>query len=110
MRLVELGASYTFRSLGRGPSGEALVLATDGTLRVIDPKTARQRAAIEIMDDWEEPMQWQQPRPALYVQGTTAYVTEPATNKLHTIDLVGGRVLGSTELPHTPNELTGVPG
>ncbi|GAA3676135.1 zinc metallochaperone AztD [Arthrobacter ginkgonis] len=110
MKLVELGASYTFRSLGRGPSGEALVLATDGTLRVIDPKTAKQAASIEVMDAWEEPLEWQQPRPALYVQGTTAYVTEPATNQLHTIDLVGGRVLGSTELPHTPNEFTGIPG
>ncbi len=30
LRLVDLGASYTFRSLARGPRGEALVLATDG--------------------------------------------------------------------------------
>ena len=110
MRLVELGASYTFRSLGRGPSGEALVLATDGTLRMIDPKAAKQTASIDVTAAWEEPLEWQQPRPALYVQGTTAYVTEPATNQLHTIDLVGGRVLGSTALPHTPDELTGIPG
>lgn len=37
LKLVELGASYTFRSLGRGPNGEALVLGTDGQLHVIDP-------------------------------------------------------------------------
>ncbi|MGO3023833.1 MAG: hypothetical protein ACTIIH_11410 [Brevibacterium sp.] len=35
-----LGASYSFRSLGRGPEGEGVVLTTDGTLKIIDPATA----------------------------------------------------------------------
>src|SRR5690625_7399009 len=39
--LVDVDASYSFRSLGRGPNGEALVLGTDGNLRIIDPETAR---------------------------------------------------------------------
>ncbi len=41
MRLVDLGTSYTFRSLARGPHGEALVLGTDGKIHVIDPRPAR---------------------------------------------------------------------
>jgi len=41
LKLVDLGTSYTFRSLGRGPHGEALVLGTDGAIHVIDPNTGR---------------------------------------------------------------------
>ena len=40
LTLVDLGTSYSFRSLARGPHGEALVLGTDGALHVIDPDTA----------------------------------------------------------------------
>lgn len=36
VQLAELGTSYSFRSLGRGPGGEALVLGTDGALHVVD--------------------------------------------------------------------------
>lgn len=35
LQLVDLGTSYSFRSLGRGPAGDALVLGTDGALHVI---------------------------------------------------------------------------
>lgn len=37
LKIVELGASYSFRWLGRGRHGEALVLRTDGALHVLDP-------------------------------------------------------------------------
>src|SRR5699024_1008538 len=39
MRTVDLGAEYWFRSLDRGPDGEALVLTTDGELNILDPET-----------------------------------------------------------------------
>ena len=110
MRLVDLDTSYSFRSLGRGPAGEALVLGTDGALHVIDPDTAELTARIPVTDAWEEPLDWQQPRPTLFVLGGTAYVTDPARRALHAVDLAAGAVVRSADLEHVPNELDGVEG
>jgi hypothetical protein len=105
LRLVDLGASYTFRSLARGPAGEALVLATDGAIHVIDPQLGEVVDRIEVVPAWSEPTEWQQPRPTLKVVGSQAYVTEPATSQLHLIDLNTGEVVRSAQLPYVPNEL-----
>ena len=43
------GISYTFRSLARGPEGEALLLTTDGKLRYFDEKQAKNWA---ILASW----------------------------------------------------------
>ena len=110
LTLVDLGASYTFRSLGRAPHGEALVLGTDGALHVIDPNTKAVSRTVDVLDPWTEPDRWQSPRPALYVQDHTAYVTDPANKKIHTIDLDTWAVSGQADLPETPNEITGVTG
>jgi hypothetical protein len=110
LRLVELGTSYSFRSLGRGPAGEALVLGTDGALRVIDPLTGAITASIPVVGPWEESETWQDPRPTLFVQGSTAYVTDPAASTIHAVNMGSGKVLQSAGLPHVPNELTGVTG
>ena len=110
LRHVELGASYSFRSLGRGPAGEALVLGTDGGLRVIDPETGAVTRTIPVVAPWTESETWQDPRPTLFVQGSTAYVTEPASQRLHAVDLASGEVVKSAELPAVPNEITGVTG
>ncbi|MFZ2526443.1 MAG: zinc metallochaperone AztD [Rhodococcus sp. (in: high G+C Gram-positive bacteria)] len=106
LRLVDLGTSYTFRSLGRGPEGEALVLGTDGNLHVIDEHTGEVTRKIAVVDPWTEPDEWQQPRPALKVVGGTAFVTEPDGNELHAVDLATGAITTAT-LPQTPNELSG---
>ena len=110
LRLVELGTSYSFRSLGRGPEGEALVLGTDGALRIIDPLTGNIASTVPVVEAWEESETWQDPRPTLFVQGSTAYVTEPARRVIHAVDLASGSVRKSAGLPHVPNELTGVSG
>ncbi|QYB06552.1 hypothetical protein I1A62_19840 [Rhodococcus sp. USK10] len=110
LTLVDLGTSYTFRSLGRAPHGEALVLGTDGALHVIDPNTKTVSRTVDVLDPWTEPDRWQSPRPALYVQDHTAYVTDPANKKIHTIDLDTWAVSGQADLPETPNEITGVTG
>ena len=110
MQLVDIGSSYSFRSLGRGPAGEALVLGTDGGLRVIDPLSGAIKSTIPVVAPWEESATWQDPRPTLFVQGSTAYVTEPATQSLHAVDLKAGKVAKSAKLEHAPNELTGVAG
>ncbi|MDO9377393.1 MAG: zinc metallochaperone AztD [Nocardioidaceae bacterium] len=108
MRLVDLGASYSFRSLGRGPDGEALVLGDDGALHVVDPDTAEVSASHPVTEPWVEPVDWQQPRPSLFVRGGEAFVTEPATRELHRVDLGTGEVVETATLDHVPNELTGV--
>jgi hypothetical protein len=105
LKLVDLGTSYTFRSLGRGPAGEALVLGTDGQLHVIDPVQARVVRSIPVIGQWEEPLEWQQPRPALFVRGGTAYVTDPAKREIHAIDLASGQKTATGALPQAPNEI-----
>ncbi|SEG48444.1 hypothetical protein SAMN02982929_02342 [Saccharopolyspora kobensis] len=108
LRLVDIGTSYTFRSLARGAAGEALVLGTDGRIHQIDPVTAQVTRTIPVLDAWQEPLEWQQPRPAIFVRGGTAYVTDPGKKEIHAIDLASGERLATGSLPATPNELSGV--
>lgn len=105
LRLVDLGTSYSFRSLARGPEGEALVLGTDGAIHVVDPETGKRAGTIDVVGRWREPIDWQQPRPALHVVDGTAYVTDPRRDQVHVVDLARGRVTSTLELPHTPNEI-----
>lgn len=105
IRLVDLGASYTFRSLARGPEGEGLVLGTDGNLRVIDVRRGKVTDTIPVSDSWREPVDWQQPRPAVDVADGTAYVTDPSTRSVHVVDLAAGEVKATHQLPQVPNEL-----
>lgn len=108
LRLVDIGTSYTFRSLARGPQGEGLVLGTDGQIHVIDPVAGAVTRTIPVVAPWQEPIEWQQPRPAIFVRGGTAYVSEPAAKTVHAVDIAGGTKTASVTLPATPNELSGV--
>ncbi|WP_174188714.1 zinc metallochaperone AztD [Nocardia barduliensis] len=110
LRLVDLGTSYTFRSLARGPQGEALVLGTDGRIHVIDPVAGAVVRTIPVIGTWQEPLEWQQPRPALFVRGGTAYVSDPATKQIHRVDLATGTKTATATLPGTPNEVSGTAG
>ncbi|MGI5281232.1 zinc metallochaperone AztD [Streptomyces rochei] len=107
MKLVDLGTSYSFRSLARGPHGEALVLGTNGVLHVIDPETGKVEKRIDAVGEWTEPLDWQQPRPTLFVRDHTAYVSEPGKRRLHAFDLDSGERLASVTLPQGTNELSG---
>ncbi|KJK37303.1 hypothetical protein UK15_23310 [Streptomyces variegatus] len=108
IRLVDLDTSYSFRSLGRGPDGEALVLGTNGALHVIDPQSGKVEKKIPVVDEWQEPLDWQQPRPTLFVRDHTAYVSEPGKRKLHAVDIEAGEKITSVTLPKSTNELSGV--
>ncbi|WP_417235588.1 zinc metallochaperone AztD [Arthrobacter sp.] len=110
MELVETGTSYSFRSLGRTPEGGALVLGTDGRLRLIDPDSGKTTESVAVTRPWKEPREWQQPRPSLAVQDDIAYVSEPGTRTVHLVDLDSMESLVSYRLPHTPNELAAIPG
>ncbi|MFE7974460.1 zinc metallochaperone AztD [Streptomyces shenzhenensis] len=108
LRLVDLGTSYSFRSLARGPKGEALVLGTDGAIHVIDQNSGEIEKKIPAVGKWQEPLDWQQARPTLFVRDDTAYVSDTGKKALHAIDLETGRKLTSVTLPESTNELSGV--
>ncbi|MGE0219786.1 zinc metallochaperone AztD [Mycolicibacterium sp.] len=110
LRVVPLEASYSFRSLDRGPAGEAVILGTDGALHVFDPVSARRTARIPAIGAWTEPDEWQSPMPNLHVQDGIAYISDPAARRLVAIDLATGTQVGETTLPHPTIELTGVQG
>lgn len=106
------GVSYTFRSLARGSEGSHLLLTTDGKLRFW-AEDGTELGSVDIMDSWTESEVWQDPRPAIWVDGETAYVTDPATKKLHVISLAKiadgtAEVFASIDLPEVPNEINGI--
>ncbi|MGY1621014.1 zinc metallochaperone AztD [Geodermatophilus sp. SYSU D00965] len=110
MSLVALPAPYWYRSFGRGPNGEGLVLTYDGALQVVDPASGSITRSIPVTAPWEESEDWQDPHPQVFVVDGTAYVTEPASTQIHAVDVEGGEVWKSAPLEVTPNELRGVPG
>lgn len=107
MKLVDLPSSYTFRSLARADDGTALVLGTDGAIHVIDPDKAELTTSIPVIDAWEEPLDWQQPRPAILALDGSVYVTDPARKRVLAVDVESGKVWREATLTVTPNELSG---
>ncbi|MDR6867463.1 DNA-binding beta-propeller fold protein YncE [Microbacterium resistens] len=96
---------YTFRGVARGPKDLAYILATDGSIHVLDPSGGQITDSFPVVGAWQGPARWQDPHPAIKVDGDTAYVTEPATNSIHAVDLTTGDVTATVELPYTPNEI-----
>lgn len=109
-QLVELGSSYWFRSLARGPEGEGLVLTYDGKLNVIDEETGEVTRKIDVIEPWREKEDWQAAGPAVKVAGSNAYVTDAEHQKLHVVDLEKGEVTKSIDLPETPVEMAVITG
>ncbi|WP_144276254.1 hypothetical protein [Demequina sp. NBRC 110053] len=103
-------ATYTWRGLRRGDDGEVLVLGTDGALRVIDPATGDVTTTIPVIDPWEVPEEWQTAHPALAVVEGMAYVTDPNTGTITSVDYVGGEVFETADAGVEFNEVVGVTG
>ncbi|WP_369052530.1 zinc metallochaperone AztD [Kineococcus terrestris] len=110
LRLVELPASYWYRSIGRGEDGEAVVLGTDGQLHVVDTATGTLVRSVPVMSAWEVEEDWQTPQPQVFTMEGTAYVSDPVDDKVHAVDIETGEVWASADLSVTPNELKGVTG
>lgn len=108
--LGDVGSPYNFRSLARGPEGEALVIAEDGQLHVMDEETGEHIDHLPIMDEWTEPEEWQEPRPAIRVVDDIAYITEPDAQTIHMVDLNELEIIHEAELDFTPNEIAAVDG
>lgn len=105
IRLVDLGSSYAFKSLARGPGGEGLVLTYDGRIAVVDVTSGKVTKRIPAISPWKEPKDWQDPAPSLEVEGDRAYVTDTAKNQLVVIDLRSGKATQRHALSKTPVEI-----
>ena len=107
LEVVDLpeGVEYTFRDIARGPDDLAYILSADGSVHVFDPETRELVDAFPVVEPWESPIEWQDPHPAIVVDGDIAYVTEPASNQIHAVDLTTGEVIASATLEVTPNEI-----
>ena len=96
---------YTFRDVARGPGDLAYILSTDGSIHVLDPKDGKIVNEFPVIKAWEGPADWQDAHPAIVVNGNIAYVTEPAANTVHSVDLTTGKVTASSKLDVVPNEI-----
>ncbi|WP_091230478.1 zinc metallochaperone AztD [Microbacterium sp. 3J1] len=107
LEVVDLpaGVEYTFRDVVRGPDDNAYILSADGSIHVLDPESGEIVDSYPVVEAWEGPAEWQDAHPAIVVAGDIAYVTEPAANCVHAVDLTTGEVLTSVELDVTPNEI-----
>jgi hypothetical protein len=99
------GADYTFRGVARGPDDLAYIIGSDGAIHVLDPESGEITDSFPVVEAWESPVEWQDAHPAIVVNGTTAYVTEPAANSIHAVDLTTGDILTTGDLDVTPNEI-----
>ncbi|WP_241237239.1 hypothetical protein [Brachybacterium saurashtrense] len=104
-QIVDLGSPYWFRSLDRGPNGEALVLTYDGELNILDPETGEILHEVPVTGEWTEPDEWQEAGPMLAVADGTAFVVDPAAQTLAMVDVASGEVYRELELPVVPHEI-----
>ncbi|MGO1407646.1 MAG: hypothetical protein ACTHV2_04565 [Brachybacterium sp.] len=105
MQTVDLGSEYWFRSLDRGPDGEALVLTTDGELNILDPETGEMLHEVPVAQEWTEPDQWQEAAPMMAVADGTAFVVDPQSKELTMVDVASGEIYRELELPVIPHEI-----
>jgi hypothetical protein len=104
-RIVDLGSEYWFRSLDRGPVGEALVLTADGELNILDPDSGEILHEVPVTEEWSEPDNWQEAGPMLSVADGTAFVVDPEAKKLTMVDVASGEVYRTLDLPVVPHEI-----
>jgi hypothetical protein len=104
-QIVDLGSPYWFRSLDRGPDGEALVLTYDGELNILDPESGEILHEVPVTGEWEEGENWQEAGPMLSVADGTAFVVDPEAQKLTMVDVASGEVYRELDLPVVPHEI-----
>lgn len=97
------GVEYTWRGVGRDEHDGIVLLSADGSLYSLDEAGAVQESW-PVIEPWESPVEWQNPHPGLKVVGDIAYVSEPAANSIHAVDLHSGEIIASQELDVVPGE------
>ncbi|MCP2636290.1 zinc metallochaperone AztD [Microbacterium sp. HD4P20] len=107
LEVVDLpdGVEYTFRDVARGPGDLAYILASDGSIHVFDPETREITESFPVIAPWEGPGEWQDAHPAIVIAGDIAYVTEPAANAVHAVDLGTGEIVATADLEVAPVEI-----
>lgn len=112
LRVVDLpkGFGYTWRDIARGPGDLAYIIGTDGAIHVLDPETGKMTGSFPVIDAWKGPAEWQVPHSAITVVEDIAYVTEPAANSIHAVNLNTGEIVATRELDVTPNEIAAAAG
>lgn len=110
VRLVDLPAAYYYWSLARGDDGTGIVLTTDGALQLIDAGSGEITASIPVIDAWRAPDDWRDPAPSVTVLDGIAYVTDPAGNAIHAVDLASGERMTADLGGTTPHSLALVRG
>ncbi|MDO4258006.1 MAG: hypothetical protein Q4C87_00640 [Actinomycetaceae bacterium] len=98
------GVEYTWRGIRRDGEGNGWLLGTDGALHRIDVAGKKLGDSIPVIGKWEGPKDWQNPHPALTIDGNVAWVTEPATKTVHRVDLTSGEIT-KAEIGVVPNEV-----
>lgn len=101
VRVIELPAAYYYWSLARSDDGLGVVLTTDGALQVIEPDSGEIVSSLPVIEPWTAPDDWREPAPSVKVLGDVAYVSDPAANAIHAVDLATGTVLGTADLADT---------
>ena len=104
-RTVDLGSPYWFRSLARGPLGEALVLTYDGKLHIIDPDSGEISRSIAAIAPWREKDNWQEPGPILASADGYAIISDAQNQELVIIDLHSGEETARHTLDFAATEL-----
>ncbi|MGI6878961.1 zinc metallochaperone AztD [Microbacterium sp. gxy059] len=100
------GVEYVYSGVVRGPDDLAYILGSDGSIHVLDPATGELVDEHPVIDAWEGPADWQDPHPSLETDGSVAYVSDPANDRVISVDLATGEILAESEaLPGTPNEM-----
>lgn len=97
------GVEYTWRGVGRDEHDGIVLLSADGSLYSLDEAGAVQKSW-PVIEPWESPVEWQNPHPGLKVVGDIAYVSEPAANSIHAVDLHSGEIIASQKLDVVPGE------
>lgn len=97
------GVEYTWRGVGRDEHDGIVLLSADGSLYSLD-ETGAVQDSWPVIEPWESPAEWQNPHPGLKVVGDIAYVSEPAANSIHAVDLHSGEIIASQELDEVPGE------
>lgn len=100
-RTVDVGAEYSNLVVDHG---RAIVVGTDGDLRVVD-LISGEVTVVPAVEAWEKTDDWKEPRPYVAVAGDTVWVSEPSTSSLHSIDLETGEVLATEEVDGQPGRL-----
>lgn len=98
--VVELGAAFSNIVVSEG---RAIVIGTDGALRVVDLATGAV-STVPAIAEWDKTEDWKEDRPYLAVAGDTLWITDPFAGAIHTLDLATS-TLETVEVDGKPGRL-----